>query len=348
MKTAIVILNYNGERHLKTFLPSVIEHCPPDARVYLADNASTDGSVAFAEKAYPELDLIKLTKNHGFAGGYNEALKQIDEEYFALVNSDLEVTEGWLKPLTEILDANETIASVQPKIRSYRERGYFEYAGASGGFIDTHGYAFCRGRIFGKCERDIGQHDDPREVFWTTGACMVIRASAFREAGGFDADLFAHMEEIDLCWRLKNAGHRMYCQPASTVYHLGGGTLSAHSPHKTYLNYRNNLTVLIKNDFRKKFRRKLLKRLVLDGISAMQLLFSKGPAHFTAVLRAHFYLYSNFKSLRAKRRKWKSRAVNINNTGFYRNSVVYDFFVKKKRVFGALEGFSFVRQRRKF
>lgn len=324
-----------------------MKHCPPEARVYLADNASTDGSVSFAEKAYPDLGLIKLSENHGFAGGYNEALKQVDAKYFALVNSDLEVTEGWLKPLTDTLDADESVASVQPKIRSYKERRHFEYAGASGGFIDTHGYAFCRGRMFGNCERDIGQHDDPREVFWTTGACMVIRASAFREVDGFDADLFAHMEEIDLCWRLKNAGHRMYCRPDSTVYHLGGGTLSAHSPQKTFLNYRNNLIVLIKNDYRKKFRRKLFERLLLDGLSAVQLLFTKGPAHFGAVIKAHVYLYRNFNRLREKRRKWKLRVGKINNTGFYRKNVVRDFFLDKKIVFSALESSAFVRQNRK-
>lgn len=325
----------------------MVRHCPPNAHIYLADNASTDGSVAFAEKEYPEITLIKLKVNYGFAGGYNEALKQIDAEYFALVNSDLEVTEGWLTPLTAVLDSDKTVASVQPKIRSYRERLKFEYAGAEGGFIDTFGYAFCRGRIFSHCEHDIGQHDDPREVFWTTGACMVIRSSAFREAEGFDADLFAHMEEIDLCWRLKNSGHRMYCQPASTVYHLGGGTLSSHSPRKTFLNYRNNLIVIIKNDYRKKFRRKLFKRLVLDGVSAVQLLFTKGPSHFFAVIRAHYFLYANLKSLRAKRKKWKARAGRINNTGIYRNNIVFAFFLDKKRVFGALHSGNFVRHQRK-
>lgn len=347
MKAAIVILNYNGEKHLKTFLPSVVQFCPAWAEIVVADNASSDGSLHFLSENYPQLKVIVLDQNYGFAGGYNRALRQIDATYYALINNDLEVTEGWLAQLIETIESEISIAVVQPKIKSYTDRGHFEYAGASGGFIDIHGYAFCRGRLFNNCERDIGQHDDPREVFWATGACMVIQSKSYWEVDGFDEDLFAHMEEIDLCWRLKNRGSRAYCNPAAVVYHLGGGTLNAHHPRKTYLNFRNNLAVMIKNDYEYNFWSKFFKRLLLDGLAAVNLLFRKGPAHFLAVLRAHFHVYFNFGAHLRKRNLWKEQATTNNRTGLYRSNVVFDYFLKKKRVFGALQSAYFVRNNRK-
>lgn len=344
LKIAVVILNYNGERHLKTFLPSVIKHCPAGAEVIVADNASTDGSLSFLRENYPQIRLIEMRENTGFAGGYNTALKEVDAEYFALVNSDVEVTERWLETLTDYLDKHPDTAAVQPKIKAFRLQDHFEYAGASGGFIDGLGFPFCRGRMFDRCERDTGQHDEPREVFWTTGACMVIRAEAFLSAGGFDPDLFAHMEEIDLCWRLKNKGAELFCIPQAEIFHLGGGTLSSQNPRKTYLNFRNNLIVMIKNDYRKGFLGRLLLRMVFDGGGALHLLFRKGFGHFTAVVRAHLYIYMNMNKLRAKRKTAKTEAVKPNLTGLYRGRIVADYFFRKRQVFNALPPELFVRK----
>ncbi|MCA1764622.1 MAG: glycosyltransferase family 2 protein [Flavobacteriales bacterium] len=288
MKAAIVILNFNGAHHLEQFLPSVVENTPNWAEVIVADNGSNDDSLKFMSENYPDIRIIELPENYGFAGGYNEALKQVDAEYYALLNSDCEVTPGWLEGIVAHLDESEMSVAAQPKIKDFNKRNYFEYAGAAGGFIDKYGYPFCRGRIFNNCERDIGQHNDTREVFWASGACLVIKSKAFWAAEGFDAGLFAHMEEIDLCWRLKNMGYRVYCYPKSVVYHLGGGTLSAQSSFKTYLNFRNNLTIIVKNDYRSRYRKRLLKRMVLDGAAGIHFFFSRGPSHFAAVLKAHF------------------------------------------------------------
>lgn len=345
MKTAVVILNYNGERHLKAFLPSVVRHCPQDAAVIVADNASTDTSLSYLRENHPQVRRIEMEANTGFAGGYNAALKEVDAEYYALVNSDVEVTEGWLTTLTDYLDKHPDTAAVQPKIKAFRLQDHFEYAGAAGGFIDDLGFPFCRGRMFDRCERDTGQHDDPREVFWTTGACMVIRAKAFRDAGGFDPDLFAHMEEIDLCWRLKNKGAKFFCIPQAEVFHLGGGTLSSQNPRKTYLNFRNNLIVMIKNDYRSGFLRRVLLRMVFDGGGALHLLLRKGFGHFGAVVRAHLYIYAHLNTLRVKRKTAKAAAAFPNLTGLYRGRIVTDYFFRKKRVFDALPSERFVRER---
>jgi hypothetical protein len=346
LKTSIVILNYNGKKHLKRFLPSVIRHCPDFAEVVVADNGSSDGSVEFLEDEFPEVRLILLEKNFGFAGGYNHALKALDAEIYVLLNSDVEVSENWLEPLISKLGVHPEITACQPKIRAVDRRDHFEHAGASGGFIDKYNYPFCRGRIFDHCERDIGQHDDPREVFWATGACLVIRAEAFHQAGGFDESLFAHMEEIDLCWRLKNRGHRIYCFPESTVYHLGGGTLAVQNPGKTYLNFRNNLSMIVKNDFREGFVGRLFKRLLMDGAGAFYLLFTSGPTHFFAVFKAHLHFYGSLNQLLRERRLLKANSRGVNETGRYRASIVTAYFRQKKRVFGALGSNLFVRQNR--
>ena len=347
MKVAIVILNYNGKIHLETYVPSVVKHTPEWAEVIIADNGSSDDSLSFLNSQYPQLRTIVLDKNYGFAGGYNKALEHVKAEYYVLLNSDVEVTAGWLEIIIDEMDGNEQIAAAQPKIKSVERPNYFEYAGASGGFIDKYGYTFCRGRLFDNCERDIGQHDDVREVFWATGACLVIRSDAYWKVDGLDEDFFAHMEEIDLCWRLKNQDYQIYCFPKSVIFHLGGGTLGAQSSRKTYLNFRNNISLIVKNDYRKGIASLIFRRMILDGAAAVSLLFSRGISHFFAVLKAHLYFYKNFNSLRAKRRYWREKKTTFNQTGYYRESVVRDFFIGKKKVFGALPSRFFIRQDRR-
>ena len=246
-KTAVVILNWNGVEMLTRFLPQVIDYSRDDAVVYVADNASTDNSLEVLRKHFPEVHLVVLDKNWGFAEGYNRALEQIEAEYYVLLNSDVEVSHHWLTPMIEFMDNHPDVAACQPKLLSEKSRDSFEYAGASGGFIDCYGYPFCRGRMFDTVETDNGQYDYATEILWATGACMVVRASDFKEAGGFDARFFAHSEEIDLCWRMSLMGKKIYCIPDSFVYHIGGATLPKNNPMKTYLNFRNNLTMLYKN-----------------------------------------------------------------------------------------------------
>jgi len=323
-----------------------VTHSPEEVELVVVDNASTDDSLYFLKTTYPELKTLVFEKNHGFAGGYNRALEQVDADIFVLLNSDVEVTEGWLDGLLEKMNERPEITACQPKIRSVEKPDLFEHAGAAGGFLDKNGYPFCRGRIIDHCERDIGQHDDPREVFWASGACLVIRAKAFLEAGGFDERLFAHMEEIDLCWRLKNQGHQVHCFPDSVVFHLGGGTLAVQNPRKTYLNFRNNLSMIVKNDYRPKFYRRLIKRLIFDGAAAFYMLFTSGPSHFLAVLKAHFAFYTGFGRLLKMRKELRKQAHDINKTGWYRGSIVQDYFRGGKKVFGALASNLFVRQRR--
>ncbi len=346
MKTAIVILNYNGEAHLRRFLPSVVEHNPGDVDIIVADNASTDGSADFLRLEYPDIELIELPKNYGFAGGYNEALKQVNADIYVLLNSDVQTTKGWLDPLLKIMEERPDVTACQPKIRAVENPKHFEYAGAAGGFLDKNGYPFCRGRIFDYTERDIGQHDDEREVFWASGACLLIRSHSFHEAEGFDETLFAHMEEIDLCWRLKNQGHQIYCFPQSIVYHLGGGTLSSTNPRKTYLNFRNNLSVIVKNDYKGSLFQKILKRMIFDGAAAVYMLITSGPKHSLAVLRAHLSFYSNLNRLSKERMYWRDKSHDINRTGLYKGSIVQDYFKDKKKVFGSLATNLFVRQNR--
>jgi len=346
LKTAIVILNYNGEAHLRRFLPSVVAHNPDGVDIIVADNASTDNSLEVIRTEFPTVKLLVLSENYGFAGGYNRALQQIESDIYVLLNSDVEVTANWLEFVLAEMEVRPEISACQPKIKAAENRKYFEYAGAAGGFIDKNGYPFCRGRIFNHTERDIGQHNDEREVFWASGACLVIRSSAFHSVDGFDDRLFAHMEEIDLCWRLKNQGHRIYCLPQSQVFHLGGGTLAAGNPRKTYLNFRNNLSIIVKNDYKNSLVKKILKRMLFDGAAAAYMLITSGPSHFFAVLRAHLSFYSNLNRLLKDRKYWREKANDINRTGFYRGSIVQDYFKDNKKVFGALASNLFVRQRR--
>ncbi|MEQ8470460.1 MAG: glycosyltransferase family 2 protein [Marinoscillum sp.] len=284
-RVALVILNYNGSSFLKRFLPILIEHSQ-EAELIVADNCSSDDSLEVLN-SFPAIRKIILAENTGYAGGYNESLKQIDAEYYLLVNSDIEVTAGWIKPLIGFLDKNEGYAAVQPKILDYHNKEQFEYSGASGGFIDSLGYPYCRGRIFTHLEKDTHQYDSICDVFWATGACFLIRSSIFHELGGFDASFFAHMEEVDLFWRLKSAGYKAACVPSSYVYHVGGGTLNKSSPRKTYLNFRNNLRLLIKNLPSRRLVWILPLRIILDWAAALLFWKKESFAHFKAVFKAH-------------------------------------------------------------
>lgn len=331
MKTAVVILNWNGKKFLEQFLPFVIKHSA-DATVFVADNGSTDDSISYLQQAFPQVSIVSSPENKGFAGGYNQALKHIKADYFILLNSDVEVTEGWIKPVIDLMDSDKTIAACQPKIKMYANKHLFEYAGAAGGFIDKYGYPFCRGRIFETLEEDNGQYNDNCEVFWATGACMFVRSEVFFEAGGFDEDFFAHMEEIDLCWRMKNLGYKiMYCA-GSTVYHVGGGTLQKSNPFKTYLNFRNSLMMLIKNTEGVKLFRVLFVRAVLDDLAQLKFIFSGNFKDFVAVQKAQFYVFFNFFKIRRKR-----KVVKENVSSVYNRSIVADYFLRGKKKFSDLD-----------
>jgi GT2 family glycosyltransferase len=336
MRTAIVILNWNGCHLLEQFLPKVIQFSK-DAKVVVADNNSSDNSVKWLQENFPQVQLIVNPTNNGYAGGYNEALRQVNAEFYVLLNSDIEVTENWIKPIENLFDSDVQIAAVQPKIRAFKQRDQFEYAGAAGGYLDRMGYPFCRGRIFEETEIDTGQYDDIREVFWASGACMFIRSSVFHDCHGFDESFFAHMEEIDLCWRMKNRGYKIMVHPESVVFHIGGGTLSKANWKKTYLNFRNNLELIYKNIEDKYLIRSLLKRMFLDGIAAFKFLFTNGFSHFYAILRAHMHFYRLLPSIRQKRRALKKVESIRNTSGVYMGSIVADYFLKGKKKFTDLD-----------
>jgi GT2 family glycosyltransferase len=303
IKTAVVVLNWNGKDWLAKFLPTLVKHST-DATVFVADNASADDSLEFVKNNFPTVEIIINTTNGGYAKGYNDALKQIEAKYFVLINSDIEVTENWLNPIINLMDADLNIAVCQPKLLDYNNRNIFEYAGASGGFIDNLGYPFCRGRIFDELEQDKGQYNDAIEVFWATGACLFVRASHFNEVSGLDEDFFAHQEEIDLCWRLKKKGYKIMVEPKSVVYHVGGGTLDSGSSFKTHLNFRNNLKMLFKNLPLPSLFVVIPMRLFLDAVAAFTFLKQKnGLSHFFAIVRAHFSFYFAIPMLIAKRQK---------------------------------------------
>lgn len=284
-RVAVVILNYNGAEMLERYLTLVLE-CSPEAKVYVADNASTDNSVEVVKNKFPKAALICLDRNYGFAGGYNKALELIEAEYYLLLNSDVEVTTGWLVPLLGFMDANSGVMACQPKVLDYKNKAFFEYAGASGGFVDRYGYPYCRGRLFDVVEEDKGQYDDVCRVFWATGAAMMVRSKDFWALGGFDGRFFAHMEEIDLCWRMNARGGEVYCVPQSVVYHVGGATLNKSNPRKTYLNFRNNLLLLYKNMPQKKLMHVLRVRMLLDYVAALKFLLCGSWGDFKAVIKA--------------------------------------------------------------
>jgi len=333
-KTSVVILNWNGRKLLEQFLPSVLAHTPGDeCGVVVADNGSSDDSVAFIETAYPDIQLIILDKNYGFAGGYNKALQQVDSEYVVLLNSDVETTQGWLETLISYMDSHPDVAAVQPKIRSYRERERFEYAGASGGFIDRYGYPFCRGRILAVVEEDKGQYDAVIPVFWATGACLCIRRKDYFDAGGLDDRFFAHMEEIDLCWRLNARGRRVMCVPASIVYHIGGASLSKDNPRKMYLNFRNNLLMLYKNIPQPAYRSTFLIRYFFDCLAYLHLLLEGKFKSAHAVVEA----YSDYLKMRDSCRPMRQE--NLRKTTVqriptqFRKSILLLFYVKGKKTY---------------
>nr|WP_294937182.1 glycosyltransferase family 2 protein [uncultured Flavobacterium sp.] len=326
MKIAVVILNWNGVKLLEQFLPSVIKYSP-EATVYVADNASTDHSVAYVKTNFPSVRIIENKGNYGFAKGYNEALQFVEEEIYALVNSDIEVTENWLQPILELFEKEPQTAIIQPKILDFKNKEYFEYAGAAGGFIDKYGFPFCRGRIFDTIEKDHGQYNDTIEIFWASGACFFIRKDVYRELNGFDPLFFAHQEEIDLCWRAFNRNHiAKYCG-TSTVYHVGGATLGAENPKKTFLNFRNSLSMLAKNLPKRQLNTVILFRLLLDGIAGIRFLLQGKPKHTWAVVRSHFSFYFHVIKFLVKREQYQA-------TDYYRtNSIVYRYFVKKGKIF---------------
>ena len=366
MKTAVVILNWNTEGFLREFLPGLLRSCDKveGAKVVVADNASTDGSLKVMAEEFPQVRTLRFEKNLGFTGGYNRAFRELGDgpdapEYFLLINSDIEVPEGWLEPLVDWMDSHPECGACAPKLHSWQDRDSFEYAGAAGGFIDRYGYPFCRGRVMGRVEKDKGQYDSPADVFWATGACLMVRSSVYRMLGGLDSRFFAHMEEIDLCWRMQLEGWKVTVVPTSTVYHVGGGTLPATSPFKLFLNYRNNLLMLGNNLAKtyalglhhkglsteraaskglRKAGRLIWTRMVLDGISAAIYLLTFKPDCFKAVVRAH----KEYRQLRRRqtagdiRRYLDMYAGSSEVRGIYRKWIVLSSMLKGKKVFGSI------------
>lgn len=326
MKIAVVILNWNGVKLLEQFLPSIVNYSP-EADIYVADNASTDDSVAFVKTNFPSVQIIQNKSNLGFAEGYNEALKSVEAEIFALVNSDIEVTENWLKPILQTFENEPKTAIIQPKILDYKNKEYFEYAGAAGGFMDKYGYMFCRGRIFDTLEKDYGQYDDNCEIFWASGACFFIRSSVYRQLKGFDADFFAHQEEIDLCWRAFNKGLVIKYNSQSVVFHLGGATLQQGNPKKTFLNFRNSLLMMLKNLPKNQLFPVLFIRLILDGIAGIHFLFQGKFKHLLAILKAHFAFYYSLPSSYKKREPFQAE-------NYYKTkSIIFQYYIKGGKIF---------------
>lgn len=321
MTVAIAILNWNGKDWLEKFLPKVL-HNSPHGDIYVIDNASSDDSVSFLKEKFPRVKIVINDKNYGFAGGYNVGLKQIDSEIYCLLNSDVEVTENWIDPILNLFNKDSTVAAVQPKILDYNRRDYFEFAGAAGGFIDNLGFPYCRGRIFENIEKDFGQYNEETEIFWASGCCLFVRAKDFWSQNGFDARFFAHQEEIDLCWRLKNSGRKVFYTGKCSVYHVGGGTLNKQSPQKTFLNMRNNLSMLLKNMPVASLIWVLPLRLILDGVAGIYFGFKYGISHFYAVLRAHGSWYA--QSYGTMKLRGKNQIKNYYGTKW----LIFKYFLK--------------------
>lgn len=333
---AIVILNWNGKKFLEQFLPSVVASTYHNKKIIVADNASSDDSIAFLTKNYPQVSIIINPGNEGFARGYNLALKQVTADYYVLLNSDVEVTPAWIEPIISLMEADKKIAACQPKLLSHANKNQFEYAGASGGWMDKYGYPFCRGRIFEVCETDNGQYDSVQPCFWASGAAMFVRADLYHEQGGLDEFFFAHQEEIDLCWRLQLAGYFIYVQPSSIVYHVGGGTLPKGNSRKTFLNFRNNLVMLYKNLPRPSLFFILILRMMLDVVAAYKALFAGDGQSFFAIAKAHLHffkwiLFQQKQSLFPKERKHKA-------AGIYHGLIIWQYFMQKKNKFSEILG----------
>lgn len=327
MKLAIVILNWNGQKLLEQFLPSVVSFSK-EAEIYIADNASTDNSIEFLTSHYPEITVIRNNVNGGYAKGYNDALQHIEADIYCLLNSDIEVTENWLTPIISEFQKDGDIAAIQPKILDYKDKTKFEYAGAGGGFIDKYGYPYCRGRLFDTIEDDLKQYNDTLNIFWASGACLFIKSDVYHQLNGFDEDYFAHQEEIDLCWRIQNLNKQIKYVGSSTVYHVGGATLTAQSPKKTFLNFRNSLFNLVKNTPKNKGFGLVFIRLCLDGLAGVKYLFDLKPQHTLAIIKAHFSFYVNLPKMLQKRGK------SLKKTNyFYKKGIVWDYFVKNKKTY---------------
>lgn len=331
-KVAVVILNWNGKDILKTFLPSVINYSK-EAELIIVDNGSTDNSILFLKEEYSQIRIIDNKQNYGFAEGYNKGLKEIEADYYVLLNSDVEVTPSWISPIIELMENDTQIACCQPKLLSYLEKNKFEYAGGAGGFIDYLGYPFCRGRIFNSLEEDKGQYDDNKEIFWATGAALFVRASIYKEFNGLDEDFFAHQEEIDFCWRVKNAGYKVYYCSKSICYHLGGGTLNKTSPFKTFLNFRNNLYLLYKNLPEERRKKVFFMRFFLDIIASITFLLQGKVGEFNAVYNAYIAFFKTKKQMKQKRRP----IINHNIKEIFTSSIVFSYYIKKKRKFSKLK-----------
>ncbi|PZP49357.1 MAG: glycosyl transferase family 2 [Pseudopedobacter saltans] len=330
----VVILNYNGRNFLERFLPSVLKSTYTSMVVYVADNGSTDDSLSWLSTSHPEIGLIKISENYGFAEGYNIALKEVNTDYYVLLNSDVEVTPNWIEPIIELMESNTTIGICQPKLLSFADNSSLEYAGAAGGWVDVFGYPFCRGRLFDTVEKDDGQYNDNVPVFWATGAALFIKRAVWETVGGFDGYLFAHQEEIDLCWRTQLAGYQVYYCHESVVYHVGGGTLNKSNPRKTYLNFRNSLMILAKNLPKGQAFIKILCRLCLDGIFGVKLFLSGSFKDVWAVIKAHFGFYRWLLSSKSKHRFPKKKLQELQGT--VNQSIVWQYFIKKKKTFSEI------------
>lgn len=334
---AVAVLNWNGQKLLEEFLPSVVKHSA-QADVILVDNNSSDESISYVNNTFHSVKIIQTKANLGYAGGYNFALAEIKNPFVVLLNSDIETTENWLDAPLKLLKENKTVGACQPKIKAYKDKDSFEYAGAAGGFIDYLGYPFCRGRLFENLEKDIGQYEDSREIFWASGACLFVNRKAFFDAGQLDETFFAHMEEIDLCWRMKNEGYKIFYTPESSVYHLGGGTLNSQSTQKTFLNFRNDLYLLTKNLPATTLFPILFTRLILDGAAGLKFILDLKPKHALAIVKAHFAFYANFNRLAKGRRSYYFKLKGLKSSQMYSNSIVIEHFLKGAKTFSALKG----------
>ena len=334
---AVVILNWNGKSWLEQFLPSVVQSNYTNLQIIVGDNASTDDSVTFLKANYPQVVILENDKNYGFAGGYNQILSRVEADYFILLNSDVEVPKNWIKPVIDLMQSNDSIAVAQPKIKWQKDKTQFEYAGAAGGFLDIHAFPFCRGRIFEEVEPDHGQYDENIDIFWASGAAFFIKSEAWRAVGGLDTDLFAHMEEIDLCWRLKNLGYRVVCCTDTEVYHVGGGTLDASNPYKTYLNFRNNLMIMQKNLPKNDAYFRIFIRMWIDLAAWFQFLFKGKPQFTLAISKAHYHFLRDLNKTRLKRAN--QQIPILKHVGVYKNSIIICYFIKKIKKFSNLSWF---------
>ncbi len=334
-KVAIVILNWNGKTFLEQFLPTVVATEYPNRDIYVADNASTDDSIAFVKSRFPEVKVLMNSGNLGFASGYNEALSQIEADYYVLLNQDVAVDPGWVTPVVELMESDPTIGACQPKIRAWHHPDFFEYAGAAGGWIDRYGFTFCRGRLFKTVEKDKGQYDEAQKIFWASGAALFIRGRLYHESGGLDPDFFAHMEEIDLCWRLQRLGYRIMLCPDSIIFHVGGGSLPQGNPRKVFLNFRNNLIMMYKNLPEKERRTTLFIRLLLDGVAALKSFLSGNYTEVKSIWQAHRSFFK-WRDKNKQNRDLIPRPPFLELPGVYPDSIVWQYFVEKKKTFSAL------------